>query len=332
MNKILLLTGEEVRSLVSIPRAIESVESAFSAYARGEAVVPPVVNLQIPNHKGEIDVKSAYIAPLDLTGIKVASGYWENQERFRLPSVLATILLLNGSTGLPLCIMDGSCITSIRTSAAGAVAAKHLARTDVRSAAVLGAGTQGRAQLRGLVEVRSLRKVKIYDELEERAEVYCREMSAELPGLEIEVSSSVQQAVEGADIIVTATPSTNPLVLDEWVTRGVHINAMGADAPGKQELDARLFPRAKVVVDRLSQCSMIGECQHALSLGLISREDIYAEIGEVTAGRKPGRESAEEITIFDSTGVAIQDVAVATLVYEMASKNGLGIQIALHSV
>jgi ornithine cyclodeaminase/alanine dehydrogenase-like protein (mu-crystallin family) len=228
--------------------------------------------------------------------------------------------------------MDGGCITSIRTGAAGAVAAKYLARSDTEVVAVLGAGTQGRAQLRGLVEVRSVKNVKVYDELGERAEVYCREMSAELPRVEIEVSTSAQQAVEGADIIVTATPSTCPIVLDEWVTRGVHINAMGADAPGKQELDARLLPRAKVVVDRLSQCCTIGECQHALSLGLISRDDIYAEIGEVTAGRKPGRESGEEITIFDGTGVAIQDVAVAALVYEMASNNGLGTEIALYSV
>jgi alanine dehydrogenase len=329
MKEILLLTKKEIQALISLPGAITAVENAYTAYIRGETTIPPVVNLQVEQHKGEVDIKSAYVEPQELIGIKVASGFWENQERFNLPSGFATILLLNGITGMPLCIMDGGYITSIRTGAAGAVAAKYLARSDAEVAAIIGAGTQGRMQLRGLLEVRKIRQVSVYDESIERATAYSLEMSRELPELDVMVSESARQAVEGADVIVTATPSTSAFIRDEWVVPGIHINAIGADAPGKQELDPQTFVRAKVVVDKLSQCRVIGETQHPLSLDLISEEDIYAEIGEITAGLKPGRASREEITIFDATGVAIQDVAVASLVYELASEKELGARFPL---
>jgi len=329
MTEILLLSRSTVEGLISLPEVIAAVEEAYTAYIQGHTTIPPVVNLQVHHHAGEVDIKSAYVQPSELIGIKVASGFWENQARFDLPSGFATILLLDGVTGVPLCIMDGSYITASRTGAAGAVAAKHLARPDAEVAAIIGAGTQGRIQLRALLEVRKIRQVRVFDVVGEWARTYAEEMAQELPQLTFSVSPRVQDAVQGADIIVTATPSTSPLVRDEWISPGMHINAIGADAPGKQELDPNIFARAKVVVDKLSQCRLIGETQHPLALGIITEEDLYAEIGEITAGLKPGRESVEEITLFDATGVAIQDVAAASRVYRMAKERGLGTRFPL---
>jgi ornithine cyclodeaminase/alanine dehydrogenase-like protein (mu-crystallin family) len=220
--------------------------------------------------------------------------------------------------------MDGGYITAIRTGAAGAVGAKYLARADADVAAIIGAGTQGRVQLRGLMQVRRIKAVRVYDQSSGQAHAYVGEMSAAFPELAFQLAESVQQAVAGADIVVTATPSTQTLVRDEWVVPGMHINAMGADAPGKQELDPQTFARAKVVVDKLSQCRLIGETQHALCQNVIAEEDLYAEIGEITAGRKSGRQDDAEITIFDATGIAIQDVAAASIVYKLALEQGLG--------
>jgi ornithine cyclodeaminase/alanine dehydrogenase len=324
MTEILLLTREEVGSLISLPEVIAAVEDAYTAYIKGQTTIPPVVNLQVDHHDGEVDIKSAYVQPPELIGIKVASGFWENQEKFGLPSGFATILLLHGVTGVPLCVMDGGYITATRTGAAGAVAAKYLARPDAEEVAIIGAGTQGRLQLRALLEVRGIKGVRVYDTVSEWARSYVEEMSHELPELAFSAVSDVREAVQGADIVVTATPSTHPLVQAGWISPGVHINAVGADAPGKQELDPHIFIGAKVVVDKLSQCRLIGETQHPLSLGLIAEEDIHAEIGEITAGMKPGRENDEEVTLFDTTGVAIQDVAAASRVYKRAKERGIG--------
>jgi len=325
MADVLLLNRKQVIDLLSMRDAIAVVEDAFSALARGEAEIPPVINIQIPKFKGEVDIKSGYVGSIDTVAVKIAGGFWQNPQKLGLPSVIGTILLVDGSTGLPLALMDGSYITAVRTGAAGAVAAKYLSRENAQAVGIIGAGSQARMQLRGLIEVRPIRSVSVFDPVDqERALSYAHEMEHEKPGLKIKIVASVEEAVADADVVVTTTPSTTPLVRSEWIRQGTHITAIGADAPGKQELDPLILKRARVVVDRLSQCRLIGETQHALKCGVILEGDIYAEIGEITAGLKRGRQSDGEVTLFDSTGVAVQDIATASLVYRTARDKGAG--------
>jgi len=325
MVDVLLLNRNDVTGLLSMSDAIAAVEDAFSALARGEADIPPVINIQIPKCKGEVDIKSGYVGSIDRVAVKVAGGFWENPQRLGLPSVIGTLLLIDGTTGVPLALMDGSQITAVRTGAAGAVAAKYLSRKNCRVLGIIGAGSQAKMQLRGLSMVRPIQTVRIVDPLGvEKARSCAAEMEREMPGMKIRAVESAEEAVRGADVIVTTTPSTAPLVQNEWIGPGMHITAIGADAPGKQELDPLILKRARVVVDRLSQCRLIGETQHALRCGYIREGDVYAEIGEITAGLKPGRSSEEEITLFDSTGVAVQDIATANLVYRIARERGVG--------
>ncbi|MEM4512852.1 MAG: hypothetical protein QXK97_06140, partial [Acidilobaceae archaeon] len=229
-------------------------------------------------------------------------------------------------TGTPLSVMDGTLITNHRTGAGGAIAIKYLARRDSRILGVIGAGVQGHIQTVYSSRVMKIEKVKIFDIIRSKAENYKREVERAL-GVDVIVCDNAECATRGVDVLVTATPARGPVVKKEWVEPGTHINAIGADAPGKQELDPAILKTAKIVVDDLEQASHSGEINVPLSQGIISMEDIYAELGEVVAGKKPGRVLDEEITIFDSTGLAIQDVATARLVYGKALERKLGVFI-----
>jgi ornithine cyclodeaminase/alanine dehydrogenase-like protein (mu-crystallin family) len=193
---------------------------------------------------------------------------------------------------------------------------------------VIGAGSQGREQVLALRELFAIEKVKVWSKTASSAEKYSAEMGKRL-GVDVHATANPMEAVTDVDIIVTATPARNAIVMDEWVHPGVHINAIGADGPGKQELDPKIMKRAKIVVDSLKQCRIIGEIQHALSQGIIKDGEIHAEIGEVLTGKKSGRESDDEITLFDSTGIAAQDIAAANLVYQLAKKTGIGKSVTL---
>ena len=261
-------------------------------------------------------------------GAKILTYYKNNRSQFGLPPLQGIIVLNDIKNGRPIAVMDGAFITASRTGAAGAVAAKYLARKDSRKVAVMGAGMQGRYQVVALKEVLKISNVKIYDIVTQAAADYVKEMANKYE-FEVEKADSPQQAIEDADIVVTATPSTKPYISNEWVQEGVHINAIGADTPGKQELDASIVPRAKVVVDNLAQCVERGEIQTAIRQGLISSGNIYAELSEVVLGRKPGRTSPTEITLFDATGMAVQDITTAYTVYELAKKQGVGTSVEL---
>ena len=214
-----------------------------------------------------------------------------------------------------------------RTGAAGAVAARYLSRADSHEVGLIGAGTQGRAQVLGLLAVRPIQRVVVYDAVPGAAKQFARDMARY--GLEIHPVSDPRSAVKGADIVITATPSTAAIVQDNWLDPGVHINAIGADTRGKQELDPAIFLRARVVVDDLRQAQELGESQHALSSGLVRPKDIHAELGEIVAGQKMGRQSPDEITLFDATGLAFQDLVAAALAYRLASERGLGLRVSL---
>ncbi len=321
---VLLLKGSELRGLLSLPEAIDCVERAFRQKGEGRVQMPPKVYVQF--ERGDFRVMPAYMQALGAAGVKVVNVHPGNPER-GLPSVMATILLLDPETGTPLALMDGTWLTAVRTAAASAVATKHLARRDCERLGVIGAGVQARHQLQALLHVRPIREVRVWSR--RGARKYAEEMSR--LGLDVVPVREPAEAVRGADLLVTATPSTCPLVKSEWVGEGTHINAIGADAPGKQELDPRLLRRAKVVVDDLEQASRSGEINVPLSKGEFRLEQVHAELGEIVAGRKPGRESEDEITVFDSTGLAIQDIAVAWEVYRRAKEKGMGQEVQLIS-
>ena len=328
MEDVLILTQSEVQSCLSMSEAIEAVRVAYSAFAQGRVQMPGVQHLDVHKHNGEVDIKSGFVEDFKLIGTKIASGFYDNQKK-GLPPGIAVIVLLDLETSMPLAIMDGTHITAYRTGAAGAVAASVLAREDSQNVGIVGAGTQGRMQLLALNELFDIREVNVWDIDNGIAMKYKDQMQKEL-SIDVRVVDSPDKVTPEADILVTVTPSRKALVSVDSIREGMHINAIGADGPGKQELDPKIMTRAsKIVVDSLDQCRKIGEIQHALGQGLIEERDIHAEIGEIVNGDKIGRETDEEITLFDSTGLSAQDIAAAKIVYDAAMKKGLGKQINL---
>ncbi len=328
MSKIIILSQNEVKSCLPMSEAIRAVREAYIAFAKGRVKMPPVMHLDVSQYNGEVDIKSGYIEDLGLIGTKIASGFYDNY-KLGLPPGIAVIILMDLKTSMPVAIMDGTYVTAYRTGAAGAVAAKVLARKDSNIIGVVGAGTQARMQVLALREVFSLKKIKVWDINTTERDRYVEEMSEQLK-IPIEPAEDIKNAVTETDIIVTVTPSRKALVMKEWIQEGVHINAIGADGPGKQELDPFIVKRAdKIVVDSLNQCRIIGEIQHALADGLITEDDVYAEIGEILIGEKVGRETSEEITLFDATGLAAQDIAAANIVFKQAKEKGIGRVVSL---
>lgn len=328
MEETIILTQSEVQSCLSMSDAIEAVKVAYSAFAKGRVQMPSVQHLDVRKHNGEVDVKSGFVEDFQLMGTKIASGFYDNQ-KLGLPPGIAVIVLLDLKTSMPLAIMDGTYITAYRTGAAGAVAASVLARKDSRNVGIIGTGTQGRMQLLALRELFDIQNVKVWNINRSSAVRYQDQMSKML-SIDIEVVDTPGAVVPDADILVTATPSREALINEDVIHEGLHINAIGADGPGKQELDPRIMTRvSKIVVDSISQCREIGEIQHALRLGLIKESNIHAEIGEVINGNRPGRETDSEITIFDSTGLSAQDIAAARMVLETAKEKKLGKRVNL---
>lgn len=328
MEDTIILTQSEVQSCLSMKEAIKAVKVAYSAFAQGRVQMPSVQHLDVHQYNGEVDIKSGFVEDFGLMGTKIASGFYENHKK-GLPPGIAVIVLLDLETSMPLAIMDGSHITAYRTGAAGAVAAEVLARKDSKRVGIVGTGTQGRMQLLALKELFDIQDVKVWNIERNSAEKYRDEMTKNL-SVDIQVVETPNDVVHDADILVTVTPSRKALVSVDVIPDGLHINAIGADGPGKQELDPLIMTRAsRIVVDSLAQCREIGEIQHALRKGLISESRIHGEIGEVINGTKAGRESDDEITIFDSTGLSAQDIAAAKIVYETAKERGLGKKIDL---
>jgi ornithine cyclodeaminase/alanine dehydrogenase len=328
MSEVLILSQEEVQSYLPMDKTIEAVREAYIAFAKGRVELAPVAHLDIKQYNGEVDIKSGFVEDFGLIGTKIASGYYDNH-KLGLPPGVAVIVLMDMKTSMPVAIMDGTYITAYRTGAAGAVAASVLARKDSKRVGVVGTGTQGRMQIHALREIFELEEIRAWDIDESVAKRYSKEMSEQL-GIQVTPSTDLKEVVSGADIVVSVTPSRKPLVKLDWIEEGMHINAIGADGPGKQELEPSIVAKAdKVVVDSLSQCRRIGEIQHALAQGLISEDSIHAEIGQILIGDKVGRESEKEITLFDSTGLAAQDIAAAHVVYQEAKEKGLGISTKL---
>ena len=310
---------------MSMPEVIRLVEKAFGERGRNQVQMPPKSYLYFSKFNGDLRIMPAYLEKLNETGVKLVNAHPDNPSKHGLPTVLASIMLFNPETGAPISLMDGTHITAMRTAAASAVAAKYLARKDSKILAVIGAGYQSFRQVEALKEVLKLTSVKIFDIDSDKAEKLAALLSEKF-SINAKKFASAEEAVRGSDVLVTVTPSRKPIVKSEWITGGMHISAVGADAPGKEELEPQLLKRARIVIDDWEQGSHGGEINVPLSNGILRKSDIYAEISEIVVGAKPGRTSDEEITVFDTTVLAIQDVVTAWHVYEVAEEKGLGIE------
>jgi alanine dehydrogenase len=323
----LLLKRSEIARLLGVEECIAAVEQAFKLHAEGKTSPPGILGIHARDggfhiKAGLLELGRSYFAA------KVNANFPENKERFGLPLIQGIIALCDAQNGTPLALMDSMEITIIRTGAATGVAAKYLARRDAKVATICGCGNQGRISLKALAHVRPLTRAYAFDIDEGQARRFANELSKEL-ALEVDAVNDLAKAVRESDICVTCTPSKRYFLNSEYVAPGTFIAAVGADNEEKQELDPALMVSNKVVVDLLEQCATIGDFHHALEKGLARKSDVYGELGEVIAGKKAGRISDDEIIIFDSTGIALQDVAAATIVYERAIGNGAGVVIDL---
>lgn len=325
---ILVLTESDLRSCMRLDEeAMLAVEGSFIQLAQGRATVPPIMIVPVPEHKGEVDVKSAYVHGLDSFAVKIASGFYDNRRR-GLPSGSGLMVVVSAETGFPSAILlDNGYLTDLRTALAGAIAGKYLAPRSVGIVGIIGAGVQGRFQARALRLVRDFSRILVFDKDADTVERYALEMNKEF-GLDVSVATDPAQVVRESDVVVTATPSPEPVVSAEWLHPGVHVTAMGADSETKQELDPEVFRRAdRVFCDSKSQCLRLGELHHARYAGVIPETDDIAELGEVAVGARPGRAREDEITVCDLTGVGVQDTAIALLAYRRAQELKLGLAI-----
>ena len=329
-RETILLGRRDVAGLLSLAECVDAVEEAFRLHARGETLPPAILGVRAAD--GGFHVKAA---GLKLPGrayfaAKTNANFPGNRERFGLPTIQGIVLLFDAESGVPLAALDSIEITILRTGAATAVAAKRLARPDSRTVTVAGCGEQGRVQLAAILGVLPIERVFVFDSDPGRARRFADERSREI-SIPVEAAPDLAAAVGSSDVCVTCTPSRQPLVWDADVRAGTFLAAVGADSAEKQELDPRILARAKVVVDSLEQCAGIGDLHHAIAAGLVTKTDVHAELADLVEGRRPGRESAEEVTVFDSTGTALEDVAAAVAVYEKALAAGVGTRFRFSS-
>ena len=323
--KILLLSEQEIAELLSIEEVMEVVENAFREKALGYAQMPPKVYLNFSKYNGDVRAMPAYLERLGVASVKIVNSHPDNPKKFGMPTVSAMVVLLDPRNGALLSIMGGNNITAMRTAAAGGIAAKYLANRDPKTVSFIGAGVQAKAQLLALLSVfPNLEEIRVCDISPKAAETFVSEAKNKASQCRIAVVENEAEAVREADIVVTTTPSKKPLVFDSWVSEGTHFNCIGADAPLKEELDPAILKRAKIVVDDWEQASHSGEINVPVSKGILSEKDVWAELGDIVAGTKPARTSKEEITVFDSTGLAIQDAATVEVVYKKAVSRKTG--------
>jgi alanine dehydrogenase len=324
-EEVLVLSSTEIKSLLTLDECIAAVEQAFRLYGEGMTLPPAVLSMHAAHggfhvKAGRLDLGRQYFA------VKVNGNFPENGAHFGLPTIQGVVVLCDAGNGSPLAVMDSGEITSLRTAAATAVAAKHLARPDSRSLTVCGCGHQGRVQVQALSRVCRLQAVFAYDKSEGQAARFAQQMERELE-IPVRPVRDLRVASSQSDVCVTCTTSRQPLLGLDDVQPGTFIAAVGADNPEKQEIHPALMSKAKIVTDILEQCAVMGDLHHALHAGVMTRADVHAELGEIVAGKKPGRESKDEIIIFDSTGMALQDVAAAAVLYEKAQRHGAGARL-----
>ncbi|MGV6873515.1 ectoine utilization protein EutC [Pseudochelatococcus sp. B33] len=325
MADMLVLTEADLRRVVRLDAdAVDCVEDAFRALATRAVAMPPVLRLDVPEHRGEVDVKTAYVPGLDSFAVKISPGFFDNPLH-GLPSLNGLMVLLSARTGLvEALLLDNGYLTDVRTAAAGAVAARHLARPDARVAAILGAGVQARLQLEALALVRPIAEARLWARDPARGQAASAALTRDL-GFPVTFVADARAAVTGADVIVTTTPATEPVLRAEWVSPGQHITAMGSDSGHKNEIDPALFRKATYVADSLSQTRVLGELRHALNAGVVADDAGFAQLGEVVADPS-FRRADDAVTLCDLTGTGVQDTAIARLAYTRARAAGAGVR------
>lgn len=311
----------ELRQYVAEAEALEAADHAFRALAEGHVVQPPPMGLEIPEARGEVHVKGASIRGAPVFAIKIASGFYDNPSK-NLPTGSGLVMVFDASTGFPLALfLDNAYLTDLRTAGAGALAVRWLGHRRARKVAVVGSGVQARYQIRAVSRVCDWEAGAAWSPHRIHCEKYCAEVR-ETFGRPFQAAGSVEEAVDGAELVITVTPARSPLVEADWIVSHATVIAVGSDGPDKQELSPELLGRAdKVVVDRLSQCLELGELHHAVQKGLLKPSDVHAELGEVVLGRKTGREG-DELVVCDLTGVGVQDAAIAEMVWKKISAKG----------
>ncbi|CDM62693.1 MULTISPECIES: ectoine utilization protein EutC [Rhizobium] len=325
MNVMVILTERDLRKVISLDlEAVGCVEDAFRALATKAVSMPPILRLDIPEHRGEVDVKTAYVPGLDGFAIKISPGFFDNP-KIGLPSTNGMMVLLSSRTGLVRALLlDNGYLTDVRTAAAGAVAARHLSRKGSKVAAIFGAGMQAKLQLEALKLVRPITQARIWARDHAKAIAAAAELSSKL-AMDVSAVADPQRAVGGADVIVTTTPAQEPIIRSEWLEPGQHLTAMGSDAEHKNEIDPAAIAGADLyVADSLMQTRRLGELHHAIAAGAVSANTEFSELGQIVAGRAKGRTGDALITIADLTGTGIQDTAIATLAFSRATAARVG--------
>ena len=324
----LYLTQDEVKSILDMKSTLEAVESGFREMGNENIEMPARVYLHFD--KGVLIAMPAYMPGLGAAGTKLVTVHPGNKQAYGLPAVIARIVLNSPENGLPLAIMDGTYVTALRTGAAGATGIKYLSREDSKEVGLCGLGVQGRSQLMGLMEVRpGVEKIKVYDVIPEAKKAFVDEMNEKYSGVNFVPVDSAKEAAEGSDIVITCTPSPEAFIDGAWLKKGCHVSAIGADTGAKRELMTSVIEKCdKLVVDFIPQAFVTGDFRIPKEEGVITEEDIYAELGQIVAGKKEGRTSPDEVTLFKATGLAIQDVGTAHKVYQLAKEKGIGMTLA----
>jgi alanine dehydrogenase len=325
-RKTLILSRTDMMGLVTPAEYVACVEQAYRIHGEGRYYMDPKGHIVLDKYPGEWEAMPSYIEEPEAAACKWVSIRERNREKFDLPTVFSILIYTHPETGFPLAICDGSYHTVMRTGAAAAVSAKFMARKNARRLAIVGAGHMASGTLATCNEVFDWEQVGVWSRTQNTIDAFLKAEQPKYPNFEIRASTDLESTVRSADVIVTVTPARGPIVMNDWIAPGTHIAAVGADKAGDQELDPKIVQRARIFVDDIRQCRTDGEINVPLRLGLIKEADIAGEIGEVITGRKPGRTSDEEITLFDSTGIALQDSATVPLEYERAMAAGVGVE------
>lgn len=324
-----IFTESKIKQFVTLnEQVLPVVEDAFTQLATKEVIMPPIMRVDVKENKGEVDVKTAYIPGKDLFALKVSSGFFNN-DQLGLPSANGLMVLISAVTGEPKALLlDNGYLTEIRTAAAGAIAAKYLAKERVKTVGVIGTGAQARYQMKALQLVRDFERIIVFGRSRENARKFKDEME-DILQVDIQLENTAEAVVRNSEIVVTTTPAKQPIIQADWLHSGLHITAMGSDAEEKQELAANIPKIAdRYVCDTKAQCERLGELNHAIAQGYLSSDAPVIELGEVTAGKMAGRLHDKEITVCDLTGTGAQDTAIALYAYQFLIENGeIGLEI-----
>jgi ornithine cyclodeaminase/alanine dehydrogenase len=325
----LILNREEVASVLTMKDTIDAVEQSFRDLAEGKAEMPLRPTIRVAQPPGLINVMPAYLGTLGALGMKLVSSYPENPSKHQMPTVQATILYSDCRTGKLLAVMEGGYITAMRTGAASGVATKYMARRNAATAGVLGSGIQAETQLEAVCTVRPIKSAKVFSPTPAHRESFAKRMSAKL-GIEVKAVAEAAEAVRGCDVVIAASAAKQPILKGEWLAPGTHINGIGSHSTDARELDELAVKRSKVVVDSMEAAMReAGDLLIPMADGVIGKDHVYAELGEVVLGKKPGRGGDDEITLFKSQGLAIEDVSTAKVVYEKAKAQGKGTELPI---